>query len=112
MSKNPLLNALFATLYVVLVSSVMFYGSKTRPGPDSILAPIAILSLFSLSAVMMAYIFMYQSFQLYFDGKKKEALDLFLKTIAYFAIVTIIALFLLFSGILESLSVVNFLNLK
>ena len=56
------------------------------------------LSLFTLSAAVMAYVFGYEPFQLYFDGKKKQALDLALKTIAAFAIITAIILVLLFSG--------------
>ena len=90
MTKNPFLNALAAVLYISVVASLMFYGPE-RVGPvDSVLLPIAMLSLFVLSVATMGYIFFYEPFQLYFDGKKKEALDLFLKTIAIFAGVTVL----------------------
>lgn len=102
MTKNPFLNALAALLYIAIVASVMFYGTKNVPGPDkSILAPIAILSLLTLSAAAMGYIFFYQPVMLYLDGKKKNAVNLFVQTLAIFALITAGALTLLFSGILS-----------
>jgi len=97
-TKNPFLNAIGAILYIAVVASVMFYGTKISGPVDSIIGPIAAISLFTLSAAVMAYVFGYEPFQLYFDGKKKQALDLALKTIAAFAIITAIILVLLFSG--------------
>jgi hypothetical protein len=44
----------------------------------------------------MAYLFFYQPFILYFDNKKKEALDLFLKTILIFGVITLIFLAVLY----------------
>ena len=101
MTKNPFINAIAAALYIILVATVMFYGTKNAPQEDSVIAPIAILSLFTLSAAVMGYIFLYQSLQLFLDGKKKEAIDLFLKTVAVFAGITVLALLLLFSGVLR-----------
>lgn len=101
MTKNPFLNALAALLYIVTIASVMFYGTKNVPGPDSILAPIVALSVFTLSAAVMGYIFLYHPLQLFLDGKKKEGANLFLKTVAAFAVITAIVLALLFSGILS-----------
>ncbi|HEY4481504.1 MAG TPA: hypothetical protein VI489_01485 [Candidatus Brocadiaceae bacterium] len=100
MTKNPLYNALFASLYIVVIASIMFYGTKLAgPMGNTFLAPIAMISLFTLSAAVMGYLFGYQPFVLYFDGKKKQGLDLFLKTVAVFGGVTIIFLVLLFSRI-------------
>lgn len=103
MTKNPFINSLAACLYIVTIAMVMFYGTKNLgPGPDnSVIAPIAFISLFTLSAAVMGYIFGYQPVQLYFDGKKKPAVNLFLQTVASFAVITIIILTLLFSGILH-----------
>jgi hypothetical protein len=98
MTKNPLINATAALLYIIIVASIMFFGTK-HPGPaNSIIAPIAIISLFTLSAAVMGYLFLYQPFQLYVDGKKKNAVDLFLKTVATFAAITIFILIVLLSG--------------
>lgn len=100
MSKNPLINALSALAYIIVISLVMYFGTRLMVGrQDNFLAPIAMLSLFTLSAAIMAYLFCYQPLQLYFDNQKKSAVDLFLKTVLIFGGLTIIALTILFSGI-------------
>lgn len=99
MTKKPLVNALTALAYIVVVSWVMFYGTKNLPKEDSILAPISVLSLFTFSAAAMGYVFGYEPFRLYMEGKKKESVDLFLKTLGAFGAITAIILILLFSGL-------------
>lgn len=101
MTKNPLVNAAAAILYIIIVASVMFYGVEHSAPVNSIIVPIAMLSLFSLSAAVMGYIFLYQPLQLFLDGKKKEAIDIFLKTVAIFGGITALVFLLLFSGILS-----------
>lgn len=98
MSKNPLINALLAALYIVLVGSVMFYGSRIVKGPDSVLAPIAMISLFTFSAAVMGFLFLSQPFVLLFEGKKKEAVGFFLKSVAAFGAITALLLVFLFSN--------------
>ncbi len=98
MTKNPLINALAAGLYISLIASIMFYGMK-HTGPDnSIIIPIAMISLFTFSAAAMGYIFLSQPLQLYLDGKKKEAVKLFVQTLAVFGGFTALALALVLSG--------------
>lgn len=94
MTKNPFINALMATLYIAIVASIMFYGSHSQLAnqPDTIIAPIAMISLLTLSVAMMAYLFFYQPFQLYFNGEKKRGLDLFLQTVAAFAGITVLVI--------------------
>lgn len=96
MTKNPILNSLFALAYIVIVVTLLDQAFSGGPaGIDhSILAPIAMLSLFTLSAAVMGYIFISEPFKLYFDGKKKEGIKLFLHTVLSFAVVTIIAFFI------------------
>ena len=89
MTKNPIYNALAATVYIVLVVFIMNYTSNNTSTEDYFLMPIMIISLFTLSAAIMAYIFMYQPVIMYLEGKKKEAINLFFKTIATFSIVPI-----------------------
>lgn len=98
MTKNPLINALAAIVYIILVASVMFYGTKNIGPSNSIIAPIAVVSLFTLSAAVMGYLFCYQPGMLYFDGKKKEAIRLFLQTVGVFGVITVVVLLLLFTG--------------
>ena len=99
MSKNPIINGLGALVYIILVASIMNFGTKIMPRPNTFLAPVAVISLFTLSAAIMGYIFFYQPAQLYFEGKKKQAVQLFLQTVVIFAFITVLTLTLLFTGI-------------
>lgn len=102
MTKNPVLNALTATGYIVLVVSIISLLSHTHSNkPDTFLAPILVLSLFTFSAIVMASIFLYQPIQLYLEGKKKKAVSLFVQTMGVFAGITFLILFLLFSGVIK-----------
>ncbi|MBI4094567.1 MAG: hypothetical protein HY435_00015 [Candidatus Liptonbacteria bacterium] len=100
MTKNPFLNALLAALYIVLVASIMYYGPGLHGEKDTIIIPIAVISLFTLSAAVMGYLFLYEPLRLYLDGEKKSAVALFLKTVAVFAGITALVLLTLFFGIL------------
>lgn len=99
MTKNPLLNALGATGYISIVGFVMNWGSSRAPKDPSFFAPIAVMSLFTLSAAVMGYIFCYTPMMLYFDGKKKQGVRLFLQTVGIFSVITFLFLTLLFSGL-------------
>ncbi len=99
MNKNPLLNALAALAYISLVATVMNFGSRLANQPDTFIAPIAFISLFTLSAAVMGYIFCYQPLVLLIDGKKKQAVKLFLQTVAIFGVITATILGLLFLGL-------------
>ena len=98
MTKIPLVNAILAILYIVLVSLVLYYGTVLKVGNKSLIAPIALISLFTFSAATMGYLFLYQPFVLYFDGKKQLALDLFLRTLLIFGGITAI----IFAGLFLS----------
>jgi len=89
-------NAILASGYIVLVASLMFFGSRFAGGPDTVLVPIAMLSLFVLSAAVMGYLFLLQPALMYLDGEKKEAIHLFAKTLATFAVITAILFAILF----------------
>ncbi len=86
MTRNPVINALAGLLYVVLVASLMFFTSGLDNKVPSIFIPITVLSLFVFSAGLMSYLFVYQPLQLFLEGEKKQAVDLFLKTLAAFAV--------------------------
>ncbi len=102
MSKNPIINALSAFAYILLIVAIMTFVSQTQSHkPDTILAPIIVLSLLTLSVTVMASLFFYQPLQLFIEGKKQEAVKLFTQTIGIFAIFTAIALLLLFSGLIH-----------
>ncbi len=93
MIQNPYVNALLASLYIVtLVSGITFASQFTSDTPDTILAPMAMLSLFVLSAAVMAYLFMLQPLTMYLDGKKAQAVTFFIRTVATFAAITFVFL--------------------
>jgi hypothetical protein len=101
MSKNPFINALSASAYIILVVSVMtFVTQPLKDKPDTFFAPITILFVLTLSVAVMAFLFFYQPLQLFIEGKKKEAINLFIKTVGIFAVITIIVLSLLFFGLI------------
>ncbi len=100
MTKNPFINALAAVLYIGLVAVVMQYGMQHTAGTVvSIIVPITVLSLFTLSAAVMGYLFLSQPLRLYLDGSKQQAVTLFLHTVAVFAGMTALVFFVMFFGI-------------
>lgn len=94
MTRNPFYNAGLALLYIILIITVLQTGSRLAqqtPG-DHFWVPVGMLSLFVLSAAVMAYIFLYQPIIMFLDGKRKEAVGLFWRTVAVFACITAIIL--------------------
>ncbi len=87
MKRTPLVNAVLAGAYIVALVSVMnlFVDGKVEHTGFTFLIPMTMLSLFVLSAAIMGFLFIYEPLVLYLDGKKKEALNFFLKTVGFFA---------------------------
>ena len=83
-----------------MVASIMFFTAGHDNDVPSIIIPIAVLSLFTVSAAAMGAIFFYQPFRLYFDGAKEQAVRLAWQSIVAFA-----ALTLIFIGVLVFASV-------
>lgn len=101
MTKNPIVNALSASGYIILVVSVINFISLTQSDKsDTAFAPVLFLSLFTLSVAVMACVFFYQPLQLIIEGKKKEALKLLIQTVGVFAGFTVVVLILLISGVI------------
>ncbi len=90
MKITPILNALAAGLYILLVVGII-YALQSPNTPDTILAPIFLLSMLTLSAAVMAFLFFYQPLKLYVDNHRKEALMYFMKTVGYFALAVLIS---------------------
>lgn len=60
MSKNPIVNALSASAYIVLIVTIFNLLTHTlKDKPDTFGAPLTSLSLFTLSAAVMGYLFFY-----------------------------------------------------
>lgn len=91
MSKNPLYNALAAISYIIVLVGGMNLITKYEVKEElaSFVIPIIMISLFTLSAAVMAYLFCLQPLRLYLDGKKENAVSLFVKTILIFGALTL-----------------------
>lgn len=101
MSKNPLVNALSASFYILFIVSIFnLLSHNLKNKPDTFGAPLTMLSLFTLSAAVMAYIFLYHPVLLFIEGKKKQAVNLFVKTVGIFAFFTAVILALLLFGLI------------
>ncbi len=101
MTKNPFINAACATAYISFIALFMTFGNQLFGPKDTILTPIAVLSLFTLSAAVMAYLFLYQPLLLLLDGHKKQAATLFLRTVGAFAGITALVFVLIFLGVFK-----------
>ena len=98
MTKNPFINALIALAYISLVSSFMFYGTKSLGPVDGIIVPVTMLSLFVFSAAFMGLTFFYNPVQMYLDGDKKRSLSLLINTVMIFASITALLVIAIFSA--------------
>ena len=83
--------------YIALIISVIDKTSSiARHTPDTILAPVTMLSLFVLSASIMGILFVYEPLRLFLENQKREALSFLLKTVGTFACFVVILAVLLF----------------
>ena len=98
MTKNPLYNALAALVYIIAIVLGITYMPSIETDINNLIMPIIMLSLLTLSVAVMAYIFGYQPLVLFLDNKKKEGVNLFLKTIGIFGGITlaIVIIYLIF----------------
>lgn len=97
MTKKPFLNALIASCYVILVSLIPTFGDRLEfvvTPKIAMIAPILFLSIFTLSAAVMALLFFYQPVVLLIEGNKVGAFKMLIETILSFAVTTL-SLFLI-----------------
>jgi len=98
MTKNPYINAITAVVYIVFVVLLINYGPTfVREKPDTILAPMAMLSLLVLSVAFMGYTFFFQPILMYLDGQKRESVKFFTSTLITFSVITGIVIIITFS---------------
>lgn len=89
-STIGLLNALGTTVYVFLISQILQNAEHIFGKMNKSLAPLAFLLMFVLSAAITGGLVLGRPLLWYLDGKKTEAVKLFLATIAWLAIITLI----------------------
>jgi hypothetical protein len=80
--KYALLNGAGTALYIaLLVSAMMAVQNPDSPDPDTALLPMGMLLLFVLSAAITSSLVLGRPILWYIDGRKKEAIQLFLYTL-------------------------------
>lgn len=97
MIKNPYTNALVAGGYIV--SIVLFIGKGTKilsGSKETILIPMAMLSLLVFSVALMGVLFFYEPLRLFMENQRKEALSFFTKTLATFFCIMVTLFVLMF----------------
>lgn len=92
LNKTGFASALGVLAYIIIVSQVMRNGDKIFGKMDNFVSPIAFLLLFTLSAITVGGLVLGKPLMLYLDGKKKEAVSLFLSTAGWMAGFTVLAL--------------------
>lgn len=88
MQNKPFLYAGAAVMYIAAISSFFYYVPRFAGPEDTVAAPIAMLSLFVLSAAIMGFLFLYRPLALYSEGQKQEAVKFFGTTLLIFACIT------------------------
>jgi len=95
-TKYATLNALGASLYVILIASLIYSLSNGFLGKNNtIFIPIAMLMLFVFSAAFTGILILGRPVIWYLDGKKKEAIYLLFYTLLVFFVINLLAFFLL-----------------
>ena len=103
MIKNPYLNAFMALGYIALIILVISKTSSIAANtPDTILAPVTMISLFVLSAAIMGILFVYEPLRLSLENQKQQALSFLIKTVGTFAcFVVILGVLLFYTSVLK-----------
>jgi hypothetical protein len=84
--KKPIIYALGAITYIVLIVSIMNFAEPIlKNKPDNIFMPITMLSLLVMSVAVMGFLFLSEPIRLYVEGQKKEAVLFFGKIVGFFA---------------------------
>lgn len=87
MTQHPLFNAAAALAYIAfIVHGINLVGTYFADGPETLIIPMAMLSLFVFSAAFMGYVFLYHPLLLVLAGKPREGGMLFIKTLGIFAL--------------------------
>ena len=83
----------YIALIILVISKTSSIAVHT---PDTLLAPVTMLSLFVLSAAIMGILFVYEPARLFLENQKREALSFLIKTVGTFACFVVILAVLLF----------------
>ena len=94
--KTAIKQAVLTALYVTCVASFMYFGGQAKLGrANIILVRITMLLIFVFSASLTGYLLFGKPILMYLNGKKKEAMSLFIYTISVFSLITLVFIVLL-----------------
>jgi len=85
---TSLISAVGVAVYVAVVSFLMSNGEKFFGKMDNFLGPVALLLLFVLSAAVTGALVLGQPAILFLDGRKAEAIKLFLFSVGWLLAIT------------------------
>jgi hypothetical protein len=95
--KYALANALWTALYIILIA-IFFNNAQAMFGNGkTILIPIVMLLLFVFSATLCGALVLGRPILWYLDGKKKEAITLFIYTTVVLLVVTVLMMIVLYT---------------
>lgn len=90
--KTGLIQALGVTTYISIVSIVMNNAEKIFGKMDNVIGPVTFLTMFATSALICGLLVFKKPYELFSDGKKKEAINV----VVYTAVSLFVILVLLF----------------
>lgn len=90
--KQGVKQSLGISLYCATIGSVMSNADTFFGKQDTFITPILVLTMFSVSVLICALIVFKKPYELFFDGKKKEAINV----VVYTAVSLFIILLILF----------------
>jgi uncharacterized membrane protein len=93
--KSSFLYSLGAGVYIVLVGLFMHYAESIFGKNDNVIGIVAVLILFSLSALVVGGLLIGKPIMLYVDGKKKEAVMFLVSTAGWLLLFFLITLLVL-----------------
>ena len=93
--KHAFINASLTVLYIIGISSFLFYVSRFFDSPNTVLIPIMMLSLFVFSAALTGSLIFGRPILWYLEGKKEEAVFLLIYTLGIFLVITLLIFSLL-----------------
>lgn len=99
LALNGLLHAAATTVYIVLVSLLLYNGNKIFGTTPSILQVITMLCLAVLSASIVGTLMLGRPIMWYFNGAKSEAVKLFFYSMIWLLVFTVIFLMIMASVI-------------
>ncbi len=94
-STQAFLHSLGVIAYIVFIAYLMFNGETLFGTQDTIVAPIAMLLLLTLSAAVMGLLVFGRPVMLYLDGKKTEALNFAGATVGFLFIEALVIFIIL-----------------